>query len=190
MARISRLQILIGAAIALIALQPALRAQSAASFDWPHVRGPDYDAVSREKDLADSWPAAGPPILWTCELGQGYSGFAVAGGRAFTQFQQLGGQYLVCLSTDDGREIWRQRYDAAWQRSGAYPGPYASPTLRDGRVFFASPSGLVGAVDAKNGAIIWSRNVLREFHGRGAGFGFACTPLVEDDLVIFPVGGP
>src|SRR5687768_9698962 len=157
--------------------------------DWPHLRGPNYDGIARESGPVETWSSAGPPILWTRELGQGYSGFVVAGSRAFTQFQQLSGQYLVCLDAETGEEVWRLRYDAPWQRSGAYPGPYASPTWRDGRVYFASPSGIVGAADAADGTLVWSRNLLREFRGKGAGFGFACTPLIEEGLVIFPVGG-
>ncbi|MFO0805703.1 MAG: hypothetical protein U0791_21585 [Gemmataceae bacterium] len=52
----------------LLIASPAL-----AQPEWPHVRGPNYDAISTEAGLVASWPAAGPPVLWTRELGQGYS---------------------------------------------------------------------------------------------------------------------
>jgi hypothetical protein len=162
---------------------------AAALSTWPHLRGPNYDAHAADEQLAASWPAEGPPILWSRELGQGYSGFVVAEGKAFTQVQQLSGQYLLCLDLATGAELWRLRYDWAWQHAGAYPGPYASPTLSDDRVLFAAPSGLVGCADAASGELLWSRNLMREFQGKGAGFGFACTPLVEEGLVILPVGG-
>jgi len=157
--------------------------------DWPHLRGPNYDGVSTETSIAAAWPEEGPPILWTRALGQGYSGFVVVAGKAFTQFQQLGGQYLLCLDIETGDELWRLRYDRAWQPSGAYPGPYASPTWELGRVFFASPTGLAGCADAATGTLIWSRDLMRDFAGKGASFGYACTPLVEDGLVFFPLGG-
>src|ERR1019366_7144181 len=163
---------------------------SAARADWPHVRGPHYDGVSTERDIADTWPADGPPRLWTCSLGQGYSGLVVGVGKLFTQRQTLGGQFLVCLDPDTGDIIWEHRYDWAWQPNGAYPGPYATPTFYRGKVFFASTNGLVGCVDAKTGAEQWSINVLTKFKGKGCGFGYAATPLVEDDKVIVPVGGP
>src|SRR5947209_6939510 len=76
--------------------QPTLPLEASA-FDWPHLRGAHYDAVSTETDLADTWPAEGPPVLWTHELGQGYSGFAVVGGKLFTQMQSRTGQYVLCL---------------------------------------------------------------------------------------------
>src|SRR5262245_33802171 len=158
--------------------------------DWPHLRGPLYDAVSAETGLADSWPAEGPPQLWSSDLGQGYSGFIVAGGKVYTQRQTLGGQYVLCLDPETGRKVWETRYDWAWQPGGAYPGPYATPTWYRGRVYYSSPTGLVGCLDAATGAPVWSLNVIEKFQGKGTGFGYAATPLVEDDRVILPVGGP
>jgi outer membrane protein assembly factor BamB len=158
--------------------------------DWPHLRGPKYDAISTETGLADAWPADGPPVLWRRDLGQGYSGFVVVGGRVFTQMQTLAGQFVVCLDAETGAERWRYRYGWPWQPAGRYPGPYATPTWNVGRVYFSGPDGLVGCLDAETGRSVWSVNVLRRFTGRGAEFGYACTPLVEDGKVILPVGGP
>ena len=174
---------------ALTALIAFLAWAAPALADWPHARGPNYDAVSTETGLADEWPAEGPPVLWRRDLGQGYSGFVVAGGRVFTQFQTLAGQFVVCLDPETGAERWRHRYGWPWQPAGLYPGPYATPTWSAGKVYFTAPDGLVGCLDAETGDAIWTVNVLRRFQGRGAGFGYACTPLVEDGMVILPVGG-
>src|SRR5437764_1212359 len=65
-----------------------------------------------------------------------------------------------------------------WRASGV-PIP-AAPVL----------AGLAGCLDAATGRSLWEVNVLRHFKGQGAGFGYACTPLVEDGKVILPVGGP
>src|SRR5438477_389145 len=98
-----------------------------AHADWPHLRGPNHDGVSAETALADAWPGDGPPRLWSRELGQGYSGFIVGGGKLYTQRQTLGGQMLLCLDPDTGETIWEHRCDWAWQPRGAYPGTYATP---------------------------------------------------------------
>jgi outer membrane protein assembly factor BamB len=159
--------------------------------DWPHLRGPRYDAVSDEKGLADSWPEAGPPVLWSRDLGEGFSGFVIVGGRAFTQFQSVtAGQCVVCLDAETGATLWQQHVDAPWQSGGAYPGPYATPTWHAGRVYYSSPHGTVGCLDAATGEPAWSVNVVRDYRSRGIGFGYACTPLVEGEKVILPVGGP
>lgn len=157
--------------------------------DWPHVRGPAYSGVSDEVGLAESWPAVGPPRLWQRTLGQGHSGMVVGDGRLFTQRQSAAGQYLVCLDAISGDLLWETRYARPWQLHGAYPGPYATPTFAGGKVYFASPTSVVGCVDAATGAILWTVDLEERFAGRGYGFGFAATPLVEEGRVIFPVGG-
>src|SRR5438105_10407752 len=58
-------------------LHPEPNAGAASPLDWPHLRGSNYDSISKERDLIDSWPGDGPPVLWTQELGQGYSGMIV-----------------------------------------------------------------------------------------------------------------
>ena len=158
--------------------------------DWPHLRGPNYDGVSRQTGLVDAWPPGGPPILWTCDLGQGYSGFLVVAGRLYTQFQTRTGMYAICLDAETGAEVWRQRLDWPWQPGGNYPGPYATPTWSAGALYYATPTGLVGCLDASTGRERWAANVCQKFKGRGTEFGYAATPLVEDGKVILPVGGP
>lgn len=156
---------------------------------WPHLRGPAFDAISKETGLADQWPETGPPILWARELGQGYSGFVVMGNRAWTQVQSRTGQYVVCLDAATGADLWQHRYDWPWQATGLYPGPYATPTWHADRIYFASPAGLVGCLEAATGRPIWSVNVQQKFNGQGTEFGYAATPLVLDGKVIVPVGG-
>jgi outer membrane protein assembly factor BamB len=172
--------------VALIATTAA-----AAAADWPHVRGPGYDAHALETGLADHWPEAGPPVLWTRELGAGYSAFAVAQGRAFTLFQTSAGMFLIALDADTGVELWKERVDWPWQHGGMYPGPYASPTWSGGRVFYATPTGTVGCVGAADGRPLWAVKLSERFGGRrGTDFGCASTPTVEGGRVFLPVGGP
>lgn len=156
---------------------------------WPHRRGPRYDAISNETDLADSWPPEGPPVLWTLELGRGYSGFTAVGNRVYTQTQSLTAQSVVCLDGDTGARIWRHDYAWPYEAAGMYPGPRATPSFNAGRVYFAGPDALVGCLRASDGRPFWSVNVNEKFGGRGTDFGYACSPLVEGGRVIMPVGG-
>ena len=156
---------------------------------WPHLRGPHYNATSDETGLADSWPDEGPPVLWTRDLGRGYSGFTVLGDRAYTQTQTLAGQSVVCLEADTGRTVWQHGYGYPFEPGGLYPGPRATPTWHAGRVYFAGPYGLVGCLRASDGKPLWSLNVKEKFAGRGTDFGYSSSPLVEQGKVILPVGG-
>jgi outer membrane protein assembly factor BamB len=156
---------------------------------WPQWRGSTHDGHAAGERLIDAFPAGGPPILWVRDLGQGYSGFAVVGGRAFTQTQTLYEQSVVCLDGDTGRTIWSYRCGWPYDGGGLYPGPRSTPTVAEGRVYFATPLGVVGCLTADEGKLVWSLNVNEKFGGRGTEFGYSASPLVTDGLVILPVGG-
>ena len=132
---------------------------------------------------------SGPPVLWVRELGQGYSGFAVADGRAYTQAQSLYQQSLFCLDAKTGETLWSYNYAWPYDGGGLYPGPRSTPTVQGGRVYFCSPQGIVLCVSADEGKLLWSVNFNEQFGGRGTEFGYSASPLVIDGLVILPVGG-
>lgn len=156
---------------------------------WPFIRGANFDGHATNEELVDAWPAAGPPVLWTRELGQGYSSFAAWDDRVATQMQSLAGQFVVCLEADTGKTIWEHRYDWPHEPAGVYPGPRATPTYTNGQLYFAAPNGLIGCLRAEDGREIWSFNVKEAFGGDGTDFGYSCAPTVVDDLVLLPVGG-
>ena len=161
-----------------------------ADADWPHLRGPHYNAHSDETGLADCWPPEGPPVLWTREIGRGYSGVIAVGGQVYTQTQTLTEQLVLALDAETGQTLWKHGYGWPYDAGGTYPGPRATPTWSNGRIYFAGPDGLVRCLDAADGRLLWSVNVNQKFGGRGTDFGYSCSPLVEDGKVILPVGGP
>ncbi len=161
----------------------------AAQQCWSFLRGPHYNGHADEQDLVESWPANGPPVLWSREAGAGYSSFVAWDNRVATQWQTLSGQYVVCLDADTGQTIWQHRYDWPYLPASVYPGPRATPTYCQGRLYFAAPSGQIGCLRARDGSLLWSINVIETFHGRGTEFGYSCSPLVIDGKVILPVGG-
>lgn len=156
---------------------------------WTQWRGPTFDGISTDTDLADSWPETGPVVMWTRELGQGYSSFIAVGPHVFTLTQTLYEQAVVCLDADTGRTIWSKRYAWPYDGGGLYPGPRSTPTWQDGRIYFAAPDGTIGCLNAADGESIWSTNPTRQFHGRGTDFGYSSSPAVIDGLVIVPTGG-
>lgn len=157
--------------------------------DWPQWRGPTHDGLASAEKLVDAFPEKGPPILWVRELGQGYSGFSVAEGKAYTQAQSLYQQSLFCLDAATGRTLWSYNYAWPYDGGGLYPGPRSTPTVQGGRVYFCSPQGIVLCVSADDGKLLWSVNFNERFGGRGTEFGYSASPLVMDGLVILPVGG-
>ena len=169
--------------------QSAPEEPDSADPGWPHLRGPGYNAESASTKLAESWPAEGPPVLWNREVGCGYSGVIAVGNRVYTQAQTLTEQKVLALDVDSGQTAWEHRYDWPYDPGGMFPGPRSTPTWSDGRIYFAAPDGLVGCLRAADGEQLWTVNIIHQFGGRGADFGYACSPLVEDGKVILPVGG-
>jgi len=178
--------------LAALLWRPAVASEPAGS-DWPHLRGPSYNGVSVETGLADTWALTesrvGLPLLWLTDLGQGYSGIIAVGSKLYTQAQTLSGQYVVCLDADTGRRLWRYRYEWPWEPDSDWPGPRATPTWCDGKIYFAGAFGTVGCLDAETGRHVWSVNVTEKFKGLGTEYGYSCSPLVEGGKVFLPVGG-
>jgi hypothetical protein len=166
-----------------------LPASAASAADWPNVRGPQWDGHSPIAGLADTWPEAGPPVLWARKLGQGYSGFAVVGGRAVTMHQTALGQFVLCLDAETGQTLWEHRCGLPYEPLGIYPGPRATPTVWDGRVYFITPQSRAGCLDLQSGRVIWDLNLSDRFAGEGTGFGYSASLLVLDGRVILPIGG-
>ena len=164
--------------------------QTAASEPmWPQLRGPTFDSHSSETGLAETWPDEGPPVLWTRELGQGYSGFIAVGSRVFTLTQTLYRQSLVCLDAETGETIWTHHYGWPYEGGGLYPGPRSTPTWYKGRLYFAAPDGTIACVEAEHGTPLWSCNPKKSHHGKGTDFGYASSPVIIDNRLIVPVGG-
>ena len=135
------------------------------------------------------WLNGQPALLWRACLGAGFSGMCVREDRVYTQMQTRAGQYVVCLDLDSGRLLWRTRSNLPWETGGDFPGPYATPVCKSGKVYYADCYGQAGCLDARNGKTLWTVNLTEKFKGEGPGFGYACSPLVDDEKVILPVGG-
>jgi len=157
--------------------------------DWPQWRGPTHDGYAIDEKLAEAWPSEGPAVLWSREIGQGYSAFVVADDRAYTQSQSLYDQTLLCLDANTGETIWSYKTGWAFEAGGLYPGPRATPAVVDGLVYFAAPDGLIGCVDARTGSLFWSNNFKTRYEGKGTDFGVAASPMIWRGRLIIPVGG-
>src|SRR4051812_13899663 len=87
-----------------------------ASYDpaaWPQWRGTFRDGLTRSPGLLTTWPAAGPKVHWRRQGGEGFSSFAVAGGRAVSMLAAGDEEAVVCWDLQTGKERWRHRYTPA-----------------------------------------------------------------------------
>src|SRR6476660_6004957 len=102
-----------------------LSRQSAAgaTADWPQWQGPDRTGLSKETGLLKSWPAGGPPKIWSISaLGEGYGSLAIEGDRIFVQGVNSGSSSVFCLDRANGSTIWTKAMSARLdQDRGAGP---------------------------------------------------------------------
>ncbi|MHC4429307.1 MAG: outer membrane protein assembly factor BamB family protein [Planctomycetota bacterium] len=178
------------AAAALLAAACLLSLPRAAgeSAGWPQFRGPNRDGVSAETGLLKSWPGDGPKELWRTELGRGFSGLSVTGGRVYTMYARGGDEFLVSLDASGGEVVWRLRTDGAWKdRFG--DGPRSTPTVDDGVVYAMSAQGKLYAVKAADGIEVWSIDLKESYGADAPRWGVATSPLVEGKLLLVDVGG-
>ncbi len=159
---------------------------------WPGFRGPAGDGVSPEPTaLLGEWPADGPPLLWSVEVGEGYAGPAIHAGRVFLMDydREAGADALRCLSLADGREIWRLSYPVEVKRNHGMS--RTVPAVAGGRVVALGPMGHVSCVDMASGGLCWSVDLVREFGTDIPPWYAGQCPLIDGDRVILaPAGTP
>ena len=157
---------------------------------WKFFRGENFGGASQSTGIAGSWDAKGPPILWTIDLGVGYSGFVGAGDRIYTQYQSLTGQFVVCLNAKTGEKIWEHRYAWPYKPASLYPGPRSTPTIDGERIYYTTPLGAAGCLELETGKPVWEFTLTDRFDSPPVEFGYACSPVVFEGKLLLPAGGP
>ncbi len=159
----------------------------AGAEDWPHWRGPNRDGISRE-DLPEELPAE-LPVLWTAEVGIGFSSFSSVGDRVLTMGHADGKDTVWCFDVATGAVRWSHAYECELHPKYYEGGPGGTPTIHEGAVYTLSKRGHAFCFDLATGAIRWSRDLLADHGLELPEWNFACSPFIDGERVLLNAGG-
>jgi len=157
---------------------------------WPRFRGANSDNIaSTPVPLADTWPAGGPPVRWSVDLGEGYAGPAVLNGCAYVLDYDSAedADALRCFSMDDGKEVWRRWYHVHIKRNHGMS--RTVPAVTERYVVTIGPRCHVMCVDAKNGDLKWGIHLEKEWGTTVPMWYTGQCPLIDGDQAVIAVGG-
>jgi len=158
--------------------------------NWPRFLGPNHDCRASAEDAAGFWKESGLKREWEFPKGKGWAPPVVEGESVFLFHRQEREEVLECLNLYSGKSLWRCAYEAPYRdRYGSGDGARTSPVVVDGKVWIFGITGLLHCINAKNGAVLWRRDLGKDYEMRDNFFGHGSTPLVLKGKVILPVGG-
>lgn len=178
-------------ATVLMALSVTLPAQAPRRVrvgDWPELRGPNRDGISKETGLINSWKLNGENFLWRVPYG-GRSTPVVMGDRVYVQNPVGRGAALqervMALEAATGKTIWEYKVNVFQSDVPAHRIAWASPSVdpETGNIYI-----LTGGAEAialnPDGKRLWSRSFGEEFAAFTTHGGRTMSPVIDGDLVI------
>ena len=174
--------------ISILVLLIALMTDCAVADDWPNWRGPQHNGVSNETNWIGDWPACEPIMLWEQQVGTGFSSIVVADGRLYTMGNANDTDEVFCLDPNTGEILWIHAYPSPLTPNLYEGGPSATPTISDSNVYTFSKQGMAYCLDANDGAVLWQSDLVADHGMRVPTYGFAGSPYVDANLVIYNAG--
>jgi len=161
---------------------------TASADDWPGFRGVNRDGRLVGATINKDWAQHPPKLLWKHLIGPGWSSFCVVGDHVFTQEQRGPMEVVACYDLGSGDEIWAHEDEARFIEPIAGPGPRATPTFADGKLYAFGASGHLSCLNPITGEKIWMRNVMADSGAPLPIWGFSSSPLVAHGLVTVITG--
>ena len=156
--------------------------------DWPRFGGPRGDQIVRGEKIRTDWDANPPEELWRHPIGPGWSSISVVGDYLFTQEQRGEQECVVCYAASTGEQVWVHEDNVRFEEPAGGPGPHATPTVHEDRVYSLGATGVLNCLDVRTGEAIWTTDIVAEAGGRLLEWAASGSPVICRDLVIVNPG--
>ncbi len=157
---------------------------------WPRFRGEDFDNISKSPiALLDKFPAAGPEILWSAELGEGHSGAAIYKGLVYMldYDEKEQADFLRCFSLVSGKEQWRRGYKVHVKRNHGMS--RTVPAVTDSFIVTIGPRCHVMCVERATGNFRWGIDVEKEYQSEVPLWYTGQCALIDGQTAVIATGG-
>lgn len=182
---------------------PAADLATTTPDDFPQFLGPNRNCWLPGPELARGWAANPPRELWRRPIGAGWSGFTAVNGFGVTMEQRGPEEWVACYEVATGNPVWGHAIEARHENPLGGIGPRSTPTIYQGRVYALGATGVLRCLDGKDGSLVWQADLRKRYFPAAADaaalsvadeslvqWGRAASPLMVDDLVVVPAGGP
>jgi len=158
--------------------------------DWPQFLGPNRNSTSPQKGILRSWPASGPEVLWTTNVGPGYGGPVIKAGKVYLlDRDDKTGDIMRCFDLQSGKELWKFSYNAPG--SVMFPGSRSVPAVDDKYVWSCGHNGDLYCIDINTHKPVWNKNIWTDFGGTKLPiWAISQCPLIYGDMVILAPQAP
>jgi outer membrane protein assembly factor BamB len=182
-------------ALAAVMLCLLFSQQAIHAEDWPQFRGRDRDGVVHEAGLLKTFPAGGLKVRWRQPVGEGLTTPIVAGGRVYVMdvelHQPAAKERVLCFAEKTGELLWTFAYEVNYPDfafvHGTGVGPCATPVVEGSEIYVTGSSSEVFCLKAETGAVIWQRNLGKEYTVRV--LESRASAMIDGPLLIIPAYG-